>query len=177
MLCAMPILQIILLRHMKYRMLVVVVVLIQTWGCAPGIHSFDWLSGTWQMPKANGTVMLEAWEEKDRNMMTGKGLKLVAKDTTLLETIQLYADHKDVWYVPTVANQNDGAAVAFKMISSTNHQYVFENPQHDFPQRIVYHLKPMEWNKEKMATPGDTLDVAVTSLDGDGIHFRFTRKE
>lgn len=162
---------------MKYKLLVVVLLVILTWGCSPGIHSIDWLYGTWEMPKPNGSVMLETWEKTDRTMMTGKGLKLVGKDTTLLETIQLYADRKEVWYVPTIANQNDGAAVAFKMVSSTSHQFVFENPQHDFPQRIVYHLKPIEWNKEKIASPGDTLDVAVTSLDGKGIHFRFTRKE
>lgn len=70
----------------------------------------------------------------------------------------------------------DGAPVAFKMVSSTNQQFVFENPQHDFPKRIVYHFKPIAWNKEKIVSPGDTLDVAVTSLEGEGIHFRFTRK-
>ncbi len=161
---------------MTYKLILIVLVAFQTWGCSSRMHSFNWLNGTWEMPKPNGSYRLETWEETDRRMMTGKGLKLVGTDTTLLESIQLYADRKDVWYVPTVANQNDGAAVAFKMVSSTNHQYVFENPQHDFPQRIVYHLKPMEWNKGITSSPGDTLDVAVTSLDGEGIHFRFTRK-
>ena len=103
-------------------------------------------------------------------------MKLVGIDTTLLESIQLYADRKDIWYVPTVADQNDGAPVAFKMVSSTKQLIVFENLQHDFPQRIVYHLKPIDLNKEKITAAGDTLDVAVTSLDGEGIHFRFTRK-
>lgn len=135
------------------------------------------MQGTWEMSKPNGSYRLETWAAKDRTTMSGKGLKLVGKDTTLLESIQLYADHKDVWYVPTVTNQNDGAPVVFKMVSSTSHQFVFENPQHDFPQRIVYHFKPIEWSKEKIASPGDTLDVAVTSLDNQGIHFRFTRKE
>lgn len=171
-----PILQSLLHCYMKYRLLVVVLIVIQIWGCSPGIHAFDWLNGTWEMPKTNGSVMLEMWEEKDRAMMSGKGLKLVGPDTTLLESIQLYADRKDVWYAPTVMNQNDGAPVAFKMISSTNHQFVFENSQHDFPQRIVYHLKPMDRKKGKMVSPGDTLDIAVTSLDGEGIHYRFTRK-
>lgn len=121
--------------------------------------------------------MLETWKEKNRTLMTGKGLKLVGGDTTIQESIQLYANHKQIWYVPTVADQNDGAPVAFKLVSSTSHQFVFENPQHDFPQRIVYHLKPIERNKEMTASPGDTLDVGITSLDGEGIHFRFTRKE
>lgn len=162
---------------MNYRRVLIMFLVIQIGGCAPGIHSFDWLNGTWEMPKPNGSVQVETWEEKDRTMMTGKGLKVVGKDTTILESIQLYADRKDIWYVPTVTDQNDGAPVAFKLVSSTSHQFVFENPVHDFPQRIVYHLKPIVWKKEINTSPGDTLDVAVTSMDGEGIHFRFTRKD
>src|SRR5688572_19272400 len=104
---------------MTYRLLLFIIVLTQVCGCAPGIRSFDWLNGTWEMPNPNGSYRLETWEEKDRTTMTGKGMKLVGIDTTLLESIQLYADRKDIWYVPTVADQNDGAPVAFKMVSST----------------------------------------------------------
>lgn len=161
---------------MTYRLILILIVVIQTYGCSPGIHNFDWLNGTWEMPQPKGSYRLESWEEKDRTMMSGKGLKLVGKDSTLLESIELYADRKNIWYVPTVTNQNDGAPVAFKLVSSTSHQFVFENPLHDFPQRIVYHLMPIDWNKGKISSPGDTLDVAVTSLDGEGIQYRFTRK-
>jgi len=161
---------------MRNRLMLLMLVVIHTWGCSPGIHSFDWLNGTWEMPNPNGSYRLETWEEKDRTMMIGTGLKLVGSDTTLLESIQLYTDRKQIWYVPTVVNQKNGTPVAFKMVSSTNNHFVFENPLHDFPQRIVYHFKPILPEKEIIQSPGDTLDVGVTALDGEGINFRFTRK-
>ena len=44
----------------------------------------------------------------------------------------------EVYYVPTVKTQNAGKAVEFKMTYSTDKEWVFENPQHDFPQKITY---------------------------------------
>ena len=35
-------------------------------------------------------------------------------------------------------NQNNGNAINFKLISSKNNNYIFENKKHDFPQRIGY---------------------------------------
>jgi hypothetical protein len=161
---------------MTYKLILIVFVALQTWGCSSHMHSFHWLNGTWEMPKPNGGYRLETWEETDRRMMTGKGLKLVGTDTTLLESIQLSVDRKNTWYMPAVVDQNADAPVAFKMVSATSHQFVFENPHHDFPQRIVYHFKPILREKEMMTSAGDTLDVAVTNLDGEGINFHFTRK-
>ena len=50
--------------------------------------------------------------------------------------MQLKGD--DLFYIPTVKNQNNGEPVSFKLVSGKNGEFVFENKQHDFPQRIIY---------------------------------------
>jgi hypothetical protein len=138
--------------------------------------SFAWLEGTWEMAKPNGSSTLEVWNLKNARTYSGEGLKVMHGDTTLLETLLLYVDGEDTWYVPTVLDQNSGLPVRFKMVSATANKYVFENAEHDFPQRIVYHYKPMDGRLNAPISKSDTLAVAVTSLDGEGIHFSFLRQ-
>ena len=43
-------------------------------------------------------------------------------------------------YTSTVEDQNKQQPIAFKMTKAEGNMFVFENPQHDFPKRIVYKL-------------------------------------
>ncbi|MBP7238884.1 MAG: hypothetical protein KBA14_01560 [Saprospiraceae bacterium] len=138
--------------------------------------AFHWLNGIWEMPKPNGSYRLESWESKGSNVLSGKGLKVMQGDTTHLESITLYSDQNGIWYTPTVPDQNNQQPVPFKLVASGTHQFTFENPEHDFPQRIVYEFKPVDKDDQFISSPGDTLDVAATDLNGDGIQFRFFRK-
>ena len=63
---------------------------------------------------------------------------IVNHDTIFSEKISLENRAGGLFYIPTVNNQNNGQAVSFKLISNTNGEYVFENKEHDFPQRIIY---------------------------------------
>jgi hypothetical protein len=128
------------------------------------------------MAGKDGGSRLETWTKTDRRILTGRGMAVSYNDTTLLESISLYGDHHSIWYTPVVTDQNNQQPVAFKLVSSKKHKYVFENPGHDFPQRITYHFKPLDRTTTLKASIGDTLDVGATSLTGDGIHFLFTRK-
>ncbi len=58
----------------------------------------------------------------------------------LLENISLRQNGKDVFYIPVTINQNNQKPVKFKMASSGNNKFVFENPAHDYPKRIVYEI-------------------------------------
>ena len=147
------------------------------YGITQSIDPFAWLEGTWEMPRPKGGFRLETWVQKDSTTLTGKGIKVVGKDTTLLESIEIKVDEGEIWYVPTVQDQNNATAIPFKLVSSTGHHYVFENPQHDFPQRITYVFKPGMNENQLKSSIGDTLDVGVTSLEGDGIHYQFARKK
>jgi hypothetical protein len=41
-------------------------------------------------------------------------------------------------YSPTVKGQNNDESVDFKLSSESENTFVFENPKHDYPQKIVY---------------------------------------
>ena len=44
----------------------------------------------------------------------------------------------ELFYIPTVKEQNSGKAVKFKLTSSSDTQLIFKNPKHDFPHTISY---------------------------------------
>jgi len=161
---------------MKPNFSIWILFIISCIGCAPRMAPFAWLEGTWEMSRPDGGSTLEIWERKNHTTYSGQGLNVMQGDTTLLEDLLLYADHPHIWYIPTVLDQNNGLPVRFKMVSTTAHKYVFENAEHDFPQRIVYHYKPIHMLHKAAVSKGDTLAVAVTSLSGEGIHFNFKRK-
>lgn len=141
------------------------------------VDLFSLLSGTWSMTKSDGSRRLEVWHYVNDTTMAGLGLKVKGQDTFLLENLQLINKTSGYWYIPTVPDQNSGQPVPFELTSSDRHVYVFENIQHDFPQRIQYHFKPVRpcpdpWHR----CAGDTLDVRVEDIQGKGISFRFFRQ-
>ncbi len=138
---------------------------------------FYWLEGTWTMVKANGNKRLESWVKKDPTTLTGKGQKVAGSDTTLLETLELSMKDDQIWYNTTVKDQNKGAQVPFKLVSSKNNHFVFENGTHDFPQRIVYTFKPTKPDPSLIVSLGDTLSVKLEKMDGSMAEsFNFYRK-
>jgi len=97
------------------------------------------LSGTWMMTTKRG-ALYETWKRTGKDEMQGKSFKLNGKDTVVLEKVRLSKSSDGLFYIPTMSDQNDGKPVSFKMIDSKNQTFVFENKEHDFPQRIIYHL-------------------------------------
>lgn len=103
------------------------------------INKAGWLLGQWQNKTTRG-VMYERWTKANDSTFHGKSFYLNGADTVVMETIQLQQRKGTLYYVPTVKNQNQGQAVSFKLSSSSGNTLVFENPQHDFPQKISYTL-------------------------------------
>lgn len=137
------------------------------------IDQFAWLTGLWEMRSGN-EVRYESWELANDTTLLGTGFKIRQADTVVLESLMLVFDKSTYWYIPTVPDQNDGKPVSFRLSSSTEKKFVFENPQHDFPQRIIYELFSLD--SPAVATPGDSLFVRVESLSGEGLNFSFVRK-
>lgn len=102
------------------------------------VFPFEKLTGTWLMERKNGTVMGETWEQKNMNTIKGKSFLIKHGDTTLLETVTLVKEGNDIFYIPVAYGQNDDKPVKFKLTSVKKGEYIFENPAHDFPKRIVY---------------------------------------
>ena len=94
--------------------------------------------GTWQMKTAKG-IIGETWKKVNDTELHSTGYKInLGGDTSLLENVQLVKKGGAIYYIPILKNQNEGKPVAFKLTIAKSKQFIFINPTHDFPQRIVY---------------------------------------
>jgi Domain of unknown function (DUF6265) len=97
----------------------------------------NWLIGTWKNETSRGTLY-ETWTPINAVELQGKSYMIKDTDTLVFETIKLVAEKENLFYIPTVDNQNGQKPVRFTMTSLTDSMMVFENPKHDFPQVISY---------------------------------------
>jgi hypothetical protein len=100
------------------------------------LEKLDWLIGSWQQITEAGTFT-ETWQQNGSGL-SGKGYLIDAGDTIFSEDLKLENRNGEVFYIPIIADQNNGGKVLFKLISSGDKHFVFENKEHDFPQRIIY---------------------------------------
>lgn len=101
------------------------------------IGKAEWLIGTWENKTPRGSIY-ETWIKTNHKKLSGKSYILKEKDTIVFETIELVQQEGNLFYIPTVKNQNGGLPVRFAARKISENQLIFENMQHDFPQTISY---------------------------------------
>lgn len=104
---------------------------------SPGIEQFEWLLGSWKVKMSEGEVY-ESWTKQDENTLLGKGYYINKGDTTITEQLRIQKIGNYWTYIPTIRKNHP---VLFTLISSGSDIWVFENKEHDFPQRIAYSQK------------------------------------
>lgn len=127
---------------MKKYITLIALVLIQLSANAqkPNINQFSFLMGGWQMKTDKGKV-IEVWT-KSKDSLNGKSYRVdLNGNNTLTETVILKLIDGTLNYCVTGLEKNNLGTTNFKLISSNNKTFVFENKSHDFPQRIVYQNK------------------------------------
>jgi len=131
------------MRNIRLNLLILLLVGFSTLAQAQKAPSktFAFVLGSWEMQTPKGKLV-EQWVQNPDKTLTGKSYRINAKgDSTLTETLQIKNIGKDTFYCSTVNGQNEGKEVCFKLISTKDLTYVFENQTHDFPQKIVYQDK------------------------------------
>lgn len=103
------------------------------------IKSANWLLGKWSAKMADGNLS-ESWKQINDSTFQAESLFIKGKDTLHFESIILQQKGEDLFYNATVKGQNENKAVAFKLTKKNAKQLVFENPKHDYPQKITYTL-------------------------------------
>ena len=117
------------------------------------IAQLDWVLGNWKDSSANG-VMYERWVKANDSVYTGIGVVLSNGDTVFSEKLAIEQRGEELFYIPTVSDQNEGKAVFFKLAADAGNEFIFENKTHDFPQRIIY-----------KRTASDSLFAVVEGMD------------
>ncbi len=98
------------------------------------------VGGTWEMKKKDGYTC-ERWVKINTNELKSIAFKIKDKDTSIYESVSLTNKNGVIAY--TVSGADNSAPVTFKLTSAKNNQYIFSDPTHDFPQRVVYQfVKP-----------------------------------
>lgn len=125
---------------MRYSTLLFVTVFHSACSNNSKLANFSRLEGEWIY--SNGDELFsESWKTVNDSLMVGTSFMTLKGDTVFKEDLQLTSSNGVVYYIPTVPDQNNGAAVRFKLLKSTKDQWIFENKQHDFPSQIIYGFK------------------------------------
>jgi hypothetical protein len=102
------------------------------------LEKMNWLVGQWENTTAEGHLT-ETWNKVNDSTFTGQTYFIInKKDTVHNESIVLTQVGDDLIYRPTVKGQNNDEAVDYKLTSDAENSFSFENPKHDYPQKIVY---------------------------------------
>ena len=101
------------------------------------IDDLAWLSGCWAaanrevgsgdqwMPPAGGTMIGVSRSVRDGETVAFEFIRIVEQEDGGLE------------FIASPSGQN---TTSFFMLSLSDREVIFENPDHDFPQRIIYRL-------------------------------------
>lgn len=109
------------------------------------VQSLSWIAGCWVIDdKARGRQMTEQWMKPAGGMMVGMARTVRNGKAVSWEYTRLIEKDGDVFYVAK-PSQNTSETL-FKLVRSSAAEAVFENPEHDFPQRIIYRLDGKKLN-------------------------------
>jgi hypothetical protein len=104
----------------------------------PTLQDFAWLAGHWRIEQADRQVD-ELWMAPSAGLMMGMARNVQAGKVREYEfTLLRQEPNGDIFYIASPSKQ---AETAFKLSSLRNGEAVFENPEHDFPKKIVYALQ------------------------------------
>ena len=103
------------------------------------ITSLNWLGGCWEANIAErNMVITEQWMKPAGGMMMGAGRTVRGGKVVDYEFLRIIEEADGVYYAAKPQANKD--ETRFKLVKATTSQIVFENPTHDFPQRILYTL-------------------------------------
>ncbi len=105
------------------------------------VLDFKWIVGEWINNEDTSALFFENWTKNNAGDLSGKSYVLANRDTVFFESIMLRNLDSGTYYSVNVRNQNLNDIVDFKLVSSANQTFTFENKKHDFPQSITYQYK------------------------------------
>lgn len=117
----------------------------------PSVADLAWMSGSWAS-ESDGRWTEEVWLPPRGGAMLGlsrSGREAAMRDYEYIR-IQAGEDGVPVYH----ASPGGRAPVGFRLVASDGSSATFENPQHDYPQRIRYRRD------------GDTLVATISATDG-----------
>lgn len=94
-----------------------------------------WIVDKWVSQSENSTSY-EHWEKTNETLYTGGSETIKNGDTVFAEKLKIELIEGKVYYIADVAH--NPAPVKFLLTEVNDNSAIFENPDHDFPQKITY---------------------------------------
>jgi Domain of unknown function (DUF6265) len=104
----------------------------------PTLSALSWLAGQWRIEQPD-RVVDEHWMAPAGGLMMGMSRTIHGARIEHEFSLLRQEPNGDIVYV---ANPSKQSEAVFKLTSLGNDKAVFENPQHDFPKKIIYALQP-----------------------------------
>jgi hypothetical protein len=99
-----------------------------------GVEALDWMAGCWSQPRPDGLTE-EHWMKPSGGTMLGMSRTVRRGRTTAYEFLQIRDVGGKLAYVAKPSGQDE---TPFALKTLADGEVVFENPAHDYPQRIMY---------------------------------------
>lgn len=100
------------------------------------LEDLSWLSGYWTSSH-NGVSMEELWLSPSGNMMLGLHRDVFGNNRSSFEYLRIVQTENQITYL---ASPGGTSPTSFPLKEVSDQKAVFENLDHDFPQRIIYSL-------------------------------------
>jgi hypothetical protein len=105
---------------------------------AGAAEQLAWLHGCWHSSQS-GREVTEHWMKPAGKTMLGVNHTIADGKTIAYEFMRIVEEENgEVFFVATPSGQKE---TRFKLVKVSNREAVFENPAHDFPQRVIYRLQ------------------------------------
>jgi Domain of unknown function (DUF6265) len=101
----------------------------------PTLNDLGWLAGSWS-GSARGIEMEEHWTAPKGNSMIGLHRDVAKGRTMLFEFLRIEQQGDQIVYLSMPNGRSPATPFPLKEVSGS--RVMFENPAHDFPQRIIY---------------------------------------
>ena len=133
---------------------------------SPKLEDLKWIAGCWEINKPEKkSLVSEQWMAPVGDAMIGMSRTMRNGKMGGFEFLRIVQNETGIFYISKPSENSE--ETSFKLIKWASNEMTFENPTHDFPQRIIYKL-----------TKADSLAARIEgNMNGKlrGIDFPMTR--
>ncbi len=127
------------------------------------------LEGRWTEMHQKNYIETWAFNQGD-TLLTGAGFSVGSGVLKRTEKLAIVKNDTSIFYQATVEGQNQGATISFKLMNMSGSTLVFENPDHDFPQQIIYNFLNDSTISVKVGSIADTSNNFILMMRKEKLH-------
>lgn len=110
-----------------------------TSGVADSVDRLAWLAGCWEGTLSNGASYEEVWLGPRGGTLIGMARMVRDGQTSSFDFMRVVDDEGTLVFIAQPSGQE---VTRFRATEVTSEGATFENPDHDFPQKVLYRLTP-----------------------------------